>query len=391
MNRRVLVYTNQLLPISNTFVLNQTIHLRRYTAYLLGSKRCEGLHIPIPEDRICLINKGSLRGIIDEFTFKFLGLLPARVSTWVSSVRPSLIHAHFGPSGAVMLSVARRLGLPLVVSFHGTDATTSDLYVWLSSYTTHRLYLLRRRELAALSDAVIVPSTFVRDVLVSRHGFPERKVVVIRHGVDLNEFRPGTVKSEWGHILYVGRLIELKGLPYLLEAIYQLKQKFSAIHLTVIGDGPKRAQYEAMAVKLLGSNVTFLGSQPPQVVRAYLERSYLFCMPSVTMPSGAAESFGMVFLEAMAMKVPPISFNVGGIPEVVKHGQTGFLAKERDVQGLTHYLKLLLENRELRERMGEAGRKWVEQEFDLEAQNDKLESLYDEIVLRGKCEHEYGN
>jgi glycosyltransferase involved in cell wall biosynthesis len=141
-----------------------------------------------------------------------------------------------------------------------------------------------------------------------------------------------------------------------------------------------RGRYEALARQILGDRCTFLGAQPQQVVREYMAKAYVFCMPSVTMPSGEAETLGMVFLEAMAMRVPPVSFRSGGIPEVILHGKTGFLAEERDVDGLAHYLTLLLESPDLRNQMGGAGRRWVEQEFNLETQNAKLELLYDEVT-----------
>jgi glycosyltransferase involved in cell wall biosynthesis len=141
-----------------------------------------------------------------------------------------------------------------------------------------------------------------------------------------------------------------------------------------------RGRYEALARQILGDRCTFLGAQPQQVVREYMAKAYVFCMPSVTMPSGEAETLGMVFLEAMAMRVPPVSFRSGGIPEVIVHEEMGFLAEEKNVDQLAHYLTLLLEDPVLRNRMGEAGRRRVEQEFNLEKQNAKLEALYDEVI-----------
>lgn len=391
MQHAVLIYSNQPLPLSETFVYNQTVRLSRYKAYFLGTKMPKGPSIALPKERVYLVNTGGAAGWMREFGFKVFGYLPDDVLSWIEGVRPVLVHAHFGPYGAIAFPFAERLGLPLIVSFHGTDATKKDLWIWCSSYTAHRLYLLRRRRLARVASRVVVQSEFLRDIVVKRHGFPEEKVVIIRYGVDLDEFRPDAGESEWGHILYVGRLIERKGLPYLLAAAGQLKQRFPEIRLTVIGDGPMRARYEKIAAAALGDRVTFLGAQPQQVVREYLKRAYLFCMPSVTMPSGEAETLGVVFLEAMAMKVPPVSFRTGGIPEVIRHGETGFLAEERDVDGLARYLTLLLENPDLRNRMGEAGREWVEQEFNLKSQNAKLEALYDEVVLEHSLIAKEGN
>ena len=380
MKLRILVFVNQPLPISETFVYNQTIRLGRYEAYFLGSKSPRGPTIPLPEERVYLINPGGIAGWLREFGFKVFGHPPVNVLDWIRQIQPVLIHAHFGPYGAIALPLAERLGLPFIVSFHGTDATMKDWYVLRSSYMAHRLYLLRRRRLAQVASRVIVQSEFLRKIVIERHGFPEEKVVMIRHGIDLDLFQPNAARPEWGHILYVGRLIELKGLHYLLVALGKVKERFPTIRLTVIGDGPMRSRYEALARQTLGDRCTFLGAQPQGVVREYLARAYIFCMPSVTMPSGEAETLGMVFLEAMAMQVPPVSFRSGGIPEVILHGKTGFLAEERDVDGLAHYLTLLLESPDLRNQMGGAGRRWVEQEFNLETQNAKLELLYDEVT-----------
>ncbi|MGQ9765715.1 MAG: glycosyltransferase [Armatimonadota bacterium] len=380
MNRNILVYKNQPLPISETFVYNQCFRLKRYRAYMLGAKWPRGPAIPLPPDRVRVLNAGGISGLWQEIRWKVLAQVPAEVLRWARRLQPALLHAHFGPDGAVAMPLAKALGIPLVVSFHGTDATMKDGHVWRHSYITNRLYLLRRQKLRQAACRIIVQSDFLRWVVVEQQRFPEEKIVCIRYGVDVQTFRPYPERAEFGHLLYVGRLINRKGLPFLLQALHRVKEQFPSVHLTVIGDGPSRIEYESMAKTLLGSQVTFLGAQPQDVVRAYLERAYLFCMPSITMPSGEAESLGMVFLEAMAMKVPPVSFRSGGIPEVILHGETGFLAEERNVEELAHYISLLLENPELRQAMGEAGRKWVEQEFNLATQNEKLEALYDEVI-----------
>lgn len=380
MSRNILIYRDLPIALSETFVYNQCFKLKRYRAYVLGAKWPRGAAIPLPPDRVRVVNRGGRWGLWQEIRWKGLAQVPEEVFGWARMLQPALLHAHFGPDGAVAMPLAKALGIPLVVSFHGTDATMKDRHIWRHSHMTHRLYLLRRQRLRQAACRVIVQSDFLRRVVVEQHGFPEAKVVCIRHGIDVQTFQPHPERAEFGHILYVGRLIELKGLPFLLRALHLIKEKFPSLRLTVIGDGPLRAEYERMATMLLGSQAVFLGAQPQDVVRTYLERAYLFCMPSITMPSGEAESLGMVFLEAMAMKVPPVSFRSGGIPEVILHGETGFLAEERNVEELAHSLSLLLENPELRLTMGEAGRKRVEQEFNLEIQNTLLERLYDEVI-----------
>lgn len=375
---RVLVYHNQPLPISETFVYNQCLRLKRFEVFFLGSKRPQGARIELPEERLYLVSQGGPVGRVREAALKLGGYLFPDVVTWVRTVDPALIHAHFGPDGAVIMATAKRLQLPLVVSFQGTDATTKDEYIKYS-YLRHRIYLRRRAKLIQSVDRVIVQSDFLWQK-VTAQGFPESKIRLVRHGIDLDQFTPGRQTAAWGHVLFVGRLIERKGLHLLIEALRIVRQRFPDIRLTVIGDGPKREEYEAQAARHLGDGVEFLGAQPHKVVKEYLERAYLFCMPSVTMPSGEAESLGLVFLEAHAMSVPVVSFRSGGIPEVVVHGKTGLLAEEGHVEGLAHHLLTLLENSELRDQMGRAGRQRVERHFDLEAQNAKLEAVYDEVL-----------
>jgi glycosyltransferase involved in cell wall biosynthesis len=377
----LIVYRNQPLPISEAFVYNQSMLLRRYKAFFLGAKYPSGPRIPLPTERVQLINKGGPAGLLREVLFKFLGLVPQDVVAWATAIRPGLVHAHFGPDGAMIMPLARRLSVPLVVSFLGTDATLKDQYA-RRSYLSQRLYLLRRARLAKETTKVIVPSQFLKRRVIE-HGFDPESIELIHHGVDLSQFAVTGMESvQWGRVLFVGRLVERKGLQFLIEALARARTRFPGVRLTVIGDGPSRAEYEAQADRMLAGCYEFLGAQPQEVVRDHLRQAYLFCMPSITMPSGEVETFGLVFVEAQAMCVPVVSFESGGIPEVVAHGITGLLAREGDVAELATCIELLLENAEVRDKMGRSGRLRVEQMFDLARQNECLESLYDRLTSR---------
>lgn len=375
----VLAYRNHLLPISETFVFNQTVRLTQHQAFFLGARFPAGLRIELPAEHLRLINEGGVAGWSREAAFKLLGHAPRDVLTWARNIGARLIHAHSGADGAIVMPMASRLALPLIVSFQGSDATMKDEYI-RHSYRTHRLYLRRRRRLNQNVARVVVPSEFLRDKVIRQHGFAERKVRLIPHGVDLDEFQPSEVPSLAQNILYVGRIIELKGLHLLIKALESVRTRFPEARLTVVGDGPRRATCEALAAAVLGGNFAFLGAQPHTSVKEQMQLAQVFSVPSVRMPSGEAESMGLVFLEAMAMKVPVVSFRSGGVPEVVVDGETGLLAREGDVNELARHLMTLLEDSSLRERMGAAGRAWVERTFKLRTQNDKLEALYDEVL-----------
>ncbi|GIV87328.1 MAG: glycosyl transferase family 1 [Chloroflexus sp.] len=380
MRSQVIFVVSRPIYLSEQFIYNQISSLQRYQAAILGSKWPPEPRIRVDNYDVHVINHGDRRGQLHELLFKAWGWIPSETKRWIERLQPALIHAHFLPYGVIAMPIAQRYRLPLLVSAHGTDVTMHDAEIWRSPHMAHRLYLLRRRQLNRTVSRLIVQSDFLRRLVIERHGFDPARVVCIRYGVDLTQFRNDTRSFEQGHILYVGRLIERKGLRYLMIALAKLQPRFPDIHLTVIGDGPMRSQFETLARQLLGSRVTFLGAQTNSVVREYLQRAHIFCMPSITMPTGEAESLGMVFLEAMAMGVPPVSFASGGIPEVIRHGETGFLATERDTDELAHYLGLLLSQPDLRHTFSEQGRRWVEQNFNLTTQNAKLEALYDEVI-----------
>ena len=127
--------------------------------------------------------------------------------------------------------------------------------------------------------------------------------------------------------------------------------------LVIIGDGPLRPRLEQTARELALRHVSFLSTQPAGLVRYWMNRARVFCVPSVTVDSGASEGFGMVFAEAQAMGLPVASFATGGIPEAVVHGETGLLARERDTAGLAHNIISLLSDRAMWERFSDAGRR----------------------------------
>lgn len=378
---RVLIYRDHLLPLSETFVVNQSLGLERFEAFLVGSKPGHPPRIELPRDRFRLLNHGGPRGFVREVLFKFFGIIPRDVLAWCRSLRPVLVHAHFGPDGTLAMPLAERLKVPLVVSYHGSDATIKDEYVW-GSPIGHRLYRLRRKKLAVTARAFITPSRFVKRMAVSRQGIPEHKIVVIPHGIDLERFTPGN-QPRYGRILFVGRLVELKGLHHLIEAVSRIQEQFPELHLVVVGDGPDRSLYENLATRKLGARCRFLGAQPHDAVRDEMQKAYVFSMPSISMPNGEAESFGMVFLEAQACGLPVVAYAVGGIPEVVAHGTTGFLAEEGDVTALAQYLKAFLEDPDLRDEMGRAGPLWVKAHFDRRRQNEALENLYRQVCYEG--------
>ena len=197
---------------------------------------------------------------------------------------------------------------------------------------------------------------------------------MIYNGLDLRHFVPGNTarnRSEEVKILSVARLIEPKGLVYLLGACRILKEKGYRFHCEIIG-GQVEAYlaYYVLLKKLhrefgLGEWVKFSGAQPFNDVLERYKISDIFVLPCVTGQDGSRDITPNVLIEAMAMKLPVISTKATAIPEIVDDGVNGFLVQPNDEQALAEALMKLMDDVNLRKRLGENGRRKVEERFDI--------------------------
>jgi glycosyltransferase involved in cell wall biosynthesis len=358
--RKVLIFKETLLPPSETFILAQMKALTEYQPLLAG---LEPAHpsLSLPHEPILLSPKRSSFSDVRAKLYRRMGTAPlfhrkARRS------RPELIHAHFASGGRSALPLARSLGVPLLVTFHGSDVTVrgqqKDLY----------------RQLAEQATLFVCVSQFIRNAAL-KAGFPAEKLIVHYIGIDREAFSPSTKNEAPRGVLFVGRLVEKKGCEYLLRAMQRVQNTHPECRLTIIGDGPLRPQLEALA-KELNVFCEFLGVRSSAAIRDALQVAKVFCVPSVTAADGDSEGLAIVFAEAQAMGVPVVSTVHGGIPELVIHGSTGLLAPERDAQGLADAISLLLADDELWQKFHRAGPENVEQRFDLRRQTALLEDIY---------------
>ncbi|MEM9265059.1 MAG: glycosyltransferase [Cyanobacteria bacterium P01_F01_bin.13] len=374
---KVLIYRDQLLPYSETFIPAQGQSLMHYDAVYFGTSRLTG---NLGAQSAVVLGEITSLGRLWKGLYKFGGAVHP---LWIKALRhytPALIHAHFGSDGGLVVPICKRLKIPLVVTFHGYDATW-ETPAWTavrSQGDFFRALLLRKRDQAlAQANRIIAVSQFIRSQLLLRGGMAD-KIVVHYIGIDRQRFQPRVAQRE-PMVLFVGRLVEKKGGDYLLRAMAAVQRRLSAIHLVVIGDGPLRSHLQTLADQL-SVNAQFLGKQSPDQVRRWMNRAQVFCGPSIVARSGDAEGFGMVFAEAQAMGLPVASFATGGIPEAVIQGETGLLAPEKDTEQLAKNLMRLLEDAELRQRLALAGQAHVAANFDLRKNTRQLETIYDEVV-----------
>lgn len=369
----VLIYRHLLLQSSETFIRGQAEALEEFTPYYVGSRLVSGL--PLPEERTLTVNRGGIPGKMNEISSKLGNFAPAFIRQ-VDNLQPTLIHAHFGQDGAMALPIASALQVPLLVTFHGFDITVNDDCAQKS--LGQLTYFRRRERLKHQAQIFIAVSEFIKNKLIER-GFPAHKILVHYIGVDTKLFQSNLAVQRQPIVLFVGRLTEKKGCGYLIQAMSKVQAVMPEVELVVIGDGLLRSTLERQAKTSL-RRYRFLGVQPPEIVRDWMNQAQVFCVPSITAKSGDAEGFGLVFAEAQAIGLPVVSNASGGIPEAVMHGETGFLVTERDAQGLAAHILRLLEDQDLWQKFSRNSQERVRNIFDLHHQTKKLERIYGDVL-----------
>jgi len=361
--KNFLVYRDKLFVPSESFIANsyQTFHdLSPVFAGMTIRGQAEGLPNIVLQDHF-------RQGFVEEALFKQFGLLRSSIRDALKAFDPALVHAHFGKSGAIALPIAEDLSVPLVVTFHGGDATK----------ITHRgpafwkVYNRRKVKLFQKSHTIIAVSEFIRGRLLDQ-GAPADKVVVHHNGVDPDFFQTSAKTKK---LLFVGRFVAKKGIDTLVQAMIKARSSLSDWDIVLIGDGPLRSQVETMLAEAR-AEVTLVGWAEPSVVRRHMAESLIVVVPSRTAESGDSEGLPMVVMEAMMSSAAVIGSRHAGIPEAVLDGQTGHLFDEGDTDQLADRLSDLLEDEQKAAAFGKTARQHAEANFNIRIQSQRLEERF---------------
>ena len=275
-----------------------------------------------------------------------------------------IIHCHFGPNGNFG-SILKSIGIKgkLVVVFHAYEL--SKLLVHEGSDIYNGLFLK--------ADLIMPISNHWEKKLIEL-GCPPNKIIVHHMGVDSNLFKFTELRNDGLgsiNILTIGRLVEKKGVEVGVRAVALMLQKYPklAIRYSIVGDGILRNHLEELVKTLeISNNVRMLGSKTQEEVKKLMNESHIFLLPSVTAQNGDQEG------------IPVVSTWHTGIPELVQDGQSGFLVPERNVDALAEKLEYLILHPEIWPKMGRAGRKYVEEHYDIKKLNQRLVKIYEELL-----------
>lgn len=286
-----------------------------------------------------------------------------------------VLHVHYAIPNAVSAVLARQIlapqPLPVVTTLHGTDVTLVG---------NDPSYLETTRYGIVQSDAVTAVSESLRATTVDQLAI-QKKIEVVPNFIDPARFDAMRGKSagarRWALrgekvLVHISNFRPLKRVLDVVEVFRRVRREMPA-HLLMVGDGPDRAKVEQYCrTHSMCQDITFVGSVPQ--VEEVLVGADLFLLPS------EIESFGLAALEALACEVPVVAARVGGLPEVVVEGETGYLLPVGDVEGMAAAALRLLGDDELRRRMGEAGRRRAVETFGQDRVVRRYREIYERVV-----------
>ena len=285
-----------------------------------------------------------------------------------------LVHSMFAiPSAPSGFMLAKRFRLPHVLSILG-----GDVYDPSKRLSPHRAPLLHAtvKKLLADSDRVIGMSSDIVARAVTHYGVT-RPIDMIPHGIKPPVFAPKT-RADLGYptdailLATVGRLVPRKAVHELIAIVRDVPSP--KLQLVIIGDGPERPKLEALAhTWQVADRVHFLGNLSDEAKFQVLN------IADIYLSSTQHEGFGLMFLEAMAVGLPVISYDNGGHIDFLSHGKTGFLVKLGDRHTLAKYTQMLSEEPTLRRQLGHFNRRHVE-EYYIESCAKKYQELYDGLM-----------
>ena len=239
----------------------------------------------------------------------------------------------------------------------------------LSKVVVHPQVVERELQEYQEADFISIPSRFVKNTFL-RQGIPEAKLIQTPYGVDLTHFYPGLKQDKIFRIIHCGALSIRKGLPYLLQAFFELKLREAELWLI----GSLTKEIKPILAKFASPAIVHKGPFPEKDLHQYYSQGSVFCLASIE------EGFGMVTVQAMAGGLPVICTTNTGAADIVREGQDGFVVPIRDVTALKEKILYFYENPEACRVMGKSARMRVQAGFSWSDYGHKMIAAYQKIL-----------
>ena len=294
--------------------------------------------------------------IISEFFYAFKVIKGEKID---------IIHSHWViPSGLVGGVFKKIFRMRHITTAHAGDVFTienSKILSMIASYVFNN------------TDIITANSNYTKNVMMSTKNETKNKIEIIPMGVDISRFNPqkaSNLRNTYGAeylILSVGRLVDKKGIKYLIMAMKDVIKEFPNAKLIIGGSGPEKDNLKKLSESLnLKENMFFVGYLKNSDLPKYYASSDIFVLPSIKTKGGDTEGLGVVLLEAMACGTPVIGSDIGGITDIIKDGENGFLTKPESPNDIANEVIKLLADVSLRKRFLYNGLKNVQERFSWE-------------------------
>lgn len=300
--------------------------------------------------------------------------LAGKIIDVVKYEKLDILHVHYAIphaiSGILSKNILDQSNIKIVTTLHGTDITLVGLepaFLPIIKYSLEQ------------SDGITAVSSYLKEK-TNQNFYPGREIKVIPNFIDTNEYhrrkcshiRKNLAPNEEKILIHISNFRSVKRVPDTIHILNEVSKQIPT-KLVLIGDGPERTEAERLTRELgLNEDVKFLGKQSGII--ELLSCADLFLLPS------QSESFGLSALEAMSCGVPVIASNIGGIPEVVAHGETGYVAEFGDVNRMARYAIELLSNQKKWDHFSQNSVERAKRKFESEIIIPQYEAMYNEVL-----------
>jgi len=300
----------------------------------------------------------------------------SKVLSLIDDLDPDLIHAHRVSSYGFLGSLYKRTNskIPYILSVWG-----EDIFAFPKKSVFHKnltKYILN------FPDQICSTSNIMKSEIEKYHD-PRNEILVTPFGINSNKFKAKPeIKETKSNKVVIGTVKKLRkryGVDYLIKAFAQLEKtdQYDNLELMIVGGGPKKEELIKLSKELnIQKKVKFVGRVSPEEVPDYLNKFDVYCALSIN----DSESFGVAIIEASAVELPVVVTNVGGLPEVVKNNKTGFIVPPKNHKAAFRAIKKLVDNKDLRIKMGREGRKYAEDKYEWKDNAMLMSDLYDSYL-----------
>ncbi|PYZ94673.1 colanic acid biosynthesis glycosyltransferase WcaL [Salipaludibacillus keqinensis] len=354
MKKTVAHFLDEGIKPNQEFVYNQISQLKKYRSIVIG---------PFPKKE----NFYSFSEFYDLNKIKHF-------QDFIKEQNVVAIHAHHGGQALKILPQIKAFKIPFIVSFRGRDGSAQG-----SAYTRN---FNRYEELKQLGTMYFPVCDYIANDM-KKLGFPKSRIHVLYGGINLEKFpyiQHKLSKDGEIRILSVGRLEMKKGFDTLIKAFAKLHKNNPTTTLHIIGDGSNKKKLESLIKKQKLNHVVKLrGQMSAEQIVTEMTHAHLFCLASQTAKDGDVEGIPNALKEAMACGIPVVSTQNGGIPELIKHKETGYLAEEKNASSLAAGFQFYLDNPDIWQDYTRKARQTIEENFDINKQIGVQERLYDKL------------